>query len=559
MKLSFLLAAGLFCTASAATAQDTLRLELPRIGVKAPAENKNNIRFVDFDTYHTDNSAREAASIAGIEKELSPTYLDACPSTRLWSQGWFVGIAGGGSAFVGDPVGCEDLFGRVKPLLQVCLGKWIVPSVGTRLQYQGFRFKDGVLSGQSYNSVQLDMMLDVASLWDRSEEGPRATVIPFAGCGMVQDRGSHQHPFSLHYGIIGSVRLSPCLSLDLELSSMNTFRDFDGYGSGSSFGDQFFNASLGLTCTVGGNKYRQRRVVDAEPYMDQNRRLMQACHSLKEENAWLASELTERDKALQQYEKILHIKDWLAANLQGPEDGESEDDGSTADGMLQGDSSTGDYHSDAYSRGSRRTIGFPYNNYSGLNSLRERLRARGMKGHGWEEGWEGPDDTDADTSRYPQTVDTGESHHPEDGMTANQDLLTSGGEDSAGEDRQAMGKEDYLNLLASGRACLGTPVLFFFELNSTDMTEPSQMENLREIAELVKMYDLKVKVVGAADSATGSEGLNRNLSSLRADMIAAHLRSFGVRAEQIRKAAAGGIDRYRPAEANRNTRVELYL
>lgn len=544
--------------ASAATAQDTLRLELPHIGLKAPDGNKNNIRYVDFDAYHTNTGVREASAIISLEQEISPSYVDASSLPSLWSQGWFVSVAGGASAFVGDPIGCSDFFGRAQPLLQASIGKWIIPSIGTRLQYQGFKLKDGSLARQTYNSVQLDLMLDLASLWDKSEEGPRATVIPFAGCGIIQNRESRQHPFSLHYGIIGSLRLSSHLSLDLELSSMNTFKDFDGNGRKDELGDQLFNASLGLTCTLGGSRYRQRRVVDAEPYMDQNRRLLQACCGLKEENAGLLSELAENDKVLQQYEKILQIKGWLAANIgstasdqEGPEAG-----GSGQDSGLDGSVDTLRRRS---SGRTARNLGYPYNNYSGLNSLRERLRGKGLSGFGWEdgrgtaderfpgEGWDEMDD-DADATALSGTGMTGDS------------LQIASCEDRMNDpEMTGSGQGEYMRLLRSRKACLGAPVLFFFELNSTRLTEPSQMENLREIAELAMRYSLKVKIVGAADSATGSDDINRELSIKRAEYIASGLEQYGVSPNQIRKTAAGGIDLYHPSQANRNTRVELYL
>lgn len=68
----------------------------------------------------------------------------------VWSGNWFVGISGGANAFIGKPLGCEDLFGRIKPTFGLTFGKWITPSVGGRLYYQGVQFKDCNLAVQNY-------------------------------------------------------------------------------------------------------------------------------------------------------------------------------------------------------------------------------------------------------------------------------------------------------------------------------------------------------------------------------------------------------------------------
>ena len=46
---------------------------------------------------------------------LQPVYLDGVVVPRTGSGNWFVSVTGGATAFLGTPLGCEDLFGRVKP------------------------------------------------------------------------------------------------------------------------------------------------------------------------------------------------------------------------------------------------------------------------------------------------------------------------------------------------------------------------------------------------------------------------------------------------------------
>ena len=88
----------------------------------------------------------------------SPSNEDAVAIGSLWSDNWFVGVSGGTNAFIGKPLGCEDLFGRIKPTFGLTFGKWITPSVGGRLYYQGVQFKDCNIAAQNYQHLHADFM-----------------------------------------------------------------------------------------------------------------------------------------------------------------------------------------------------------------------------------------------------------------------------------------------------------------------------------------------------------------------------------------------------------------
>ena len=144
------------------------------------------------------------------------------------------------------------------------------------------------------------------------------------------------------------------------------------------------------------------------------------------------------------------------------------------------------------------------NNYSGLNSLRYRMSLTG-----------------------------------EDGTA------------SAADSVSAMGG-DGMNNSTIG---IGTPVYFYFKIGTTQLVDNTQMSNLDEIAKLAKEHDCTIKVTGAADSATGTSKVNRNLSKARAKFIARELMKHGISKEQIKATSLGGINEFTPTEANRNTCV----
>lgn len=168
------------------------------------------------------------------------------------------------------------------------------------------------------------------------------------------------------------------------------------------------------------------------------------------------------------------------------------------------------------------TNGYPRNDYSGLNSLRARMRGRN------------------DNGQNPKVMESA-SYTEECG---------SGIEESDG---------NYLSLIQTGKACIGAPVYFFFELGSDRLLNKSQLVNLDEVARIAKKYGLMVKVVGAADSATGNEAINDYLSRSRADYIASELLKRGMENGTVTKGYDGGIDDYSPNEANRHTRIMLYF
>ena len=115
-----------------------------------------------------------------------------------------------------------------------------------------------------------------------------------------------------------------------------------------------------------------------------------------------------------------------------------------------------------------------------------------------------------------------------------------------------------LSLMASGSKCIGSPIYFFFKIDTSDLTESSQLLNLNELARVAKAYYLRVSVTGAADSATGTVPINNSLSAIRADYIYNELVKRGVDGSRISKVSQGGIDDYKPTEANRHTKVCLY-
>ena len=394
---------------------------------------------------------------------LQPLYLDGVVVPARGNGNWFVSIAGGATAFLGTPLGCEDLFGRLKPSCSLALGKWFTPRVGARRNYNGLLF--------------------------------HAT--------------NGHNPFAFTYGIQGQNRISKRVSALMELSGTTTFQDFDGYGKANRLGDHMLSLTAGFSFHIG--KVGWKRAIDPSPYIRRDRQLVDYINVLSEQNSRYAGQHDKDSRTLAELKKILEIEGLL----------------DTYSHFFDDD--------DAIER-----KGYPRNNYSGLNSLRARLKKKHWNGKSPLEGQAPNGNGRAERLQHrPDSVP---------GLGTGQF-----------ENAPASTLADSAVRMQSGRECIGAPFFFFFELGTSHLTDPSQLVNLDELARVAKKYGLSVSVIGAADSMTGTVSVNNALSVSRAGYIAEELIKRGVLGDKIVQTHQGGISDYTPNEANRHTKVMLYF
>lgn len=91
-----------------------------------------------------------------ILKPLEPTLLPNEVAYSNWKSNWFFNVSGGTSAFIGSPLGCEDLFGRMKPTLAISAGKWFSPTV-----VLVFHFKDSNLRIASRRHATISPCMEI--------------------------------------------------------------------------------------------------------------------------------------------------------------------------------------------------------------------------------------------------------------------------------------------------------------------------------------------------------------------------------------------------------------
>lgn len=439
---------------------------------------------------------------------LEPAYLENAVEVSPWRGNWFVSVSGGVSAFVGSPLGCGDIFDRTKPALSVSVGKWFTPAIGTRITFQGLQFKDAQLESRDFQHLHADLMWNVLSGFSRTKEDFRWDLAPYVGLGILHNDELDRHPFAVSYGVQGRYRLTDRLHLTAELGCATTFKDFDGMGAGNKWGDRLLSLTAGFSYTIGKKSWKH--VVDAAPYIERNERLTGYARSLRNVNDRLWQKNSNFTRIIAELEKILKLEgllDKYADRLSSMKD-ELE--------------------------GKGLSIGYPKNNYSGLNSLRARLR-------------------DAQANKDKHKGDTAFIHSKDTVYMAYDmdSIYRSGG--------SFQGNDSIVSFFLVDGRYIGPPIYFFFVLDTDRLTDNSQLVNLDGIARIAKKHGLRIQIIGAADSATGNDSINNGLSQRRAAYMAGELRRRGVDADKIETVSVGGINDYNPVEANRNVCVRLLL
>ena len=97
----------------------------------------------------------------------------------------------------------------------------------------------------------------------------------------------------------------------------------------------------------------------------------------------------------------------------------------------------------------------------------------------------------------------------------------------------------------------------FFNLDKSKIASRKDLVNVKNLADYSKDNNATLVVTGYADSATGPADYNRDLSQRRAETVADELVKMGVKRENIRIEAKGGVDTLVPPSYNRRATVEI--
>ena len=190
----------------------------------------------------------------------------------------------------------------------------------------------------------------------------------------------------------------------------------------------------------------------------------------------------------------------------------------------------------------------PVNDYDGLNSLRQRLA---------NPSWDGK-------VELFRSIGTGMK--VEDGKivplskkSESSDTVSPEMSSATSVQESASPLKPYLQQMEMGEVPIGAPVFIFFRLAGTYVTDSPQLFSVNAAADLAIAQNLRVRITGAADSATGSAEKNESLAKARAEHVASLMMKRGVPEEYIVVLSEGGTSEFSPVEMNRNCRIELFI
>lgn len=189
----------------------------------------------------------------------------------------------------------------------------------------------------------------------------------------------------------------------------------------------------------------------------------------------------------------------------------------------------------------------PHNYYSGLNSLRARLADPTWDGKGLPLPNIGTGLRFEDGKIRPLTASDGtaDAVAPE---TSVENSVQGG----------SIVKDPYWEGVWKGELPVGAPVFIFFRFGGSYVTDAPQILNVNAAADLAITRNLRVRITGAADSATGSAEKNAALAKARAEHVASLMEKRGVQKDRIEVLSEGGTAVWEPVSANRNCRIELF-
>lgn len=104
--------------------------------------------------------------------------------------------------------------------------------------------------------------------------------------------------------------------------------------------------------------------------------------------------------------------------------------------------------------------------------------------------------------------------------------------------------------------CIFAPQSVFFTINSAELASQKDMVNLKSVAATAKADNVKLRIVGYADSATGDAEYNQKLSLQRAQTIADELVKLGVNKANLTVEGKGGVATLDPSSYNRRVIIE---
>ncbi|MCR9012065.1 OmpA family protein [Gabonibacter chumensis] len=218
----------------------------------------------------------EEVKVKVKEREQAPSW-SGFVTNRFWDN-WFISISAGGQVYFGEFDSKEDFGRRITPTFDFSIGKWIVPTLGARVQAGGFTLRgltndpnniyakgvsnkgEGLYKQkwQQFN-IHVDGLLNLSNWIGGYRTDRFYEAIPFAGFGMIHGcQSDGTTDFMFVGGLINKFRLSDAFDFNVEIKGSLVPQKFDGEVGGSR-GEGILGVSAGFTYKFNQRKFRREK------------------------------------------------------------------------------------------------------------------------------------------------------------------------------------------------------------------------------------------------------------------------------------------------------------
>ncbi len=188
-------------------------------------------------------SSSESDSIEIFEE------IDYAPAS-VFKHNWFVGVGGGTAIYLGESDRRGPLSGRFAPAIDISVGKWILPDIGARIQYSGYKAKgyipaDYTFRGAdanaygdlvndywykqkwSYAHFRGDVMFNLSNIIGGYREDRFYSLTTYIGLGIITSQDTEATELTGTFGILNTFLISDAFDINLDIRGSLIHDRFD--------------------------------------------------------------------------------------------------------------------------------------------------------------------------------------------------------------------------------------------------------------------------------------------------------------------------------------------
>ncbi|MEG1622825.1 MAG: OmpA family protein [Alistipes sp.] len=238
--------------------------------------------------------------------------------TNRFFDNWFIQAGVGGSVYLGGQ-NAGSFSNRIRPVVDIAIGKWITPSIGLRLQYNySFGMRENSYRStspfgqapsylnQKFNFMNLhgDVMWNISAAIGGYKESRVYEIIPYLGAGWAhvshKDVSVSKNELAVNVGIIHKFHVSRSVDINLEMRAAIINGRMD-VATITNRVDAPISLTAGVTYRFGKVKGFKRAApaADLSAYNNRIKALEDNNNALKDNNAALDAKAAQLAKDLE--------------------------------------------------------------------------------------------------------------------------------------------------------------------------------------------------------------------------------------------------------------------